>query len=78
MDKTYKIARNRSFEFTVNCPITKKETKFLGSRNGFTDTKDLAEETFNWLMSSTTTFTDGELVLVDDEAKEELKKSTYE
>ena len=78
MSKMYKIARYRSFEFIVNCPHTQKVYKFLGSRNGFTDIKELPEETYNWLMSSTTTFTDGELVLVEDEAKEELKNATYE
>jgi len=76
--KFYKVARNRSFEFTVNCPITKKETKFLGSRNGFTDVKDIPEETFNWLMASTTTFKDGELALVEEDGLVELKKATYE
>ena len=78
MSKLYKIARNRGTKFTVNCPITKKSYKFFGSKQGRTDIKEIPEETYLWLLSDTTAFSDGELALVDMEDKKELKEQSFD
>lgn len=78
MEKNYKLARRRAFDFTVNCPTTKRIYQFIGSKNGFIDIKEIPYETYNWLLNATTTITDGELVLVEDADKEEIARTMYE
>lgn len=80
MEKTYKLERKRASMFTVNCPFSKKIYRFNGSKKGFTDKKDIPEETYLWLLNSTTTFKDGELVISesDEEAIKEFEEQIFE
>lgn len=78
MEKTYRIVRNRAGNFKVNCPLNGKSYGFLGSKKNFRDVKPIDEETYLWLLNSTSTFSDSELALEDEEDKEELKNQLYD
>lgn len=86
MSEKYKIARYRATPFKINCPITKKIYGFNGSKDNFIDIKEVEEETYLWLLNSTTAFLDGDLVPIDneefknslpEEEYEEIKKNTH-
>jgi hypothetical protein len=77
MNKTYRISRLRGTDFIVNCPLSKKTYKFNGAKGSSIDTKEIEEETYLWLLNSTTTFRDAELV-VAEEHMEEFKDQVLE
>ena len=78
MDKTYKVTRKRAGNFKVNCPSNGKIYSYLGSKKKFRDIKDIDKETYLWLVNSTSTFSDGELVLEEEEDKKELDSQLYD
>lgn len=73
MSNKIKLARYRSYPYTVNCPVTNKKWKWAGSINKKIDSKSIPEETYNWLVMETSAIKNGQLVVVDEKAKKELK-----
>lgn len=63
-----KIARYRNIPYTVNYKTENGIRPYLwsGSKSNFIDKKDIPEEVVNWLLSSTSCFSEGELVIVDE------------
>jgi hypothetical protein len=75
MSKMIKLARYRNYGFTVNYNMNdgmRRVFEWSGSKNGKVDIKDVPEEIVQYLMMNTVTFTDGELVIIEDseDAKE--------
>jgi len=77
-DKKVKLERRRNTAFTVNCPKTNKTFIWNGAAGNKIDSKEIPQETYDWLFVSTTTFTSGELVPSELEAIEELQESLDE
>lgn len=88
-DKTVKLERRRKYPFTVNCPVTKKKFRWSGAKGNKTSIIPVPEDTYEFLVMDTTTFADGELVIVeeadkedfdlgiDEDTKEEIENNTH-
>ena len=73
-----KIARYKTIPFTVNYTDNGRTLtyKWLGSKNGKPEIKDIESYVAEWLNYATTTFKEGELVIVDEtELGKELKEN---
>lgn len=72
MEQTIKIARYRNFPYIVNYPVNGgglKTFKWAGSKGNKVDVVDLPTEVIDWLLMSSSCFSDGELVIVEDSDK---------
>lgn len=67
-----KLSRYRTGDFVVNCPVTNRKFVWSGAKGNKISTIPVPQETYDWLVMSTSTFRDGELVVQDENAKEEL------
>jgi hypothetical protein len=74
-DKKIKLERRRNTAFTVNCPKTNKTFIWNGAVGNKIDSREVPQDTYDWLFMSTTTLTAGELVPCEIEDIEELKDS---
>ena len=76
-----KVARYKTTPFVVNYfneSGIKTTYNFNGAKNK-PEVKEMGDDIVNWLSSATTTFTDGELVIVDDtEEAKEIKENIPE
>jgi hypothetical protein len=70
MNETVKLARYRSGEYTVN--YDGKRYYWVGSKNGIKNIVPVPKEVYDWLLIGTRAIATGELVPVEDEAKEQL------
>lgn len=76
--KTIKLSRIRNYPYIVNFNSSegfKKTYEWSGSKDNKIDTKSIPEEVVQYLMMNTTTFTDGELKIVEDEDNTEAKEA---
>ncbi|MFB5759099.1 hypothetical protein [Paenibacillus medicaginis] len=73
MVKNNKIARYRSFPYTVNYTAGGgiKVFQWAGSKRNKVDIKEVPEEVVEWLMMNSRCFSEGELVIIED--TEEVK-----
>lgn len=68
-----KLARYRNYPFTVNYATTdgfKKMYEWSGSKGNQIDIKPVPEEVVQYLMMNTVVFSDGELVVIEDDTAE--------
>ena len=70
MSEIVKLARYRSGEYTVN--HDGKRYYWVGSKNGIKNIVPVPKEVYDWLLIGTRAIATGELVPVEDEAKEQL------
>jgi len=70
MNEMVKLARYRTGEYTVN--YDGKRYYWVGSKNGITNIVPIPKEAYDWLLIGTRAISSGELVPVEDEAKEQL------
>ncbi|MBG9776194.1 hypothetical protein [Brevibacillus laterosporus] len=77
MEKMIKVARYRNTPYVVNYQFSNGNEKayhWTGSTKSKTDIKEVPQQLVDYLLMSSQTFRDGELVIIDDseEAKEAL------
>ncbi|MGG0793836.1 hypothetical protein ABE137_07495 [Brevibacillus laterosporus] len=77
MEKMIKVARYRNTPYVVNYQFNngnEKSYQWTGSTKAKTDIKEVPQQLVDYLLMSSQTFRDGELVIIDDseEAKEAL------
>ena len=76
-EKTIKISRYRSGEYTVNYDMSGRliTYKWAGSQNGKIDTKSIPEHVVDWLIMSTSAISGGNLVIEKNEDSKEIIES---
>lgn len=75
MDKIL-LARQRYGDFTVN--YENKKYKWNGIKGNIISKKEVPMDVFDYLQSSTSTFQDGELVVIDDKKTKKDKEEILE
>ncbi|XZN14380.1 hypothetical protein ACSW9O_16075 (plasmid) [Clostridium perfringens] len=68
-----KLARYRSIDYIVN--HNDKQYLWIGSKGDKIDIKEVPDETYQWLLMATSTIDTGELVVVDEESKQDAINS---
>jgi len=72
-NRKIKLERRRFYAFTVNCPKTNKTYYWAAPMQGKPSIVEVSQDTYDYLFMQTTAFKDGELVVLDEVAKEEFK-----
>lgn len=67
MEEKITLARYKNVDFTVN--YEKKKYVWAGAKGTVVSKKQVSSELVDWLMSFTTTFVNGDLVIVNNEDK---------
>lgn len=68
-----KLERRRNIEYTVNhASLPSGTIVFFGAKEGKTCIKEVPEETYQWLATSTNCFKDGSLHVVEDALREDV------